>query len=237
MEHTQLALDLQLRDSYQFANFVVGDNALALDLLQKNASQPAEPQVFLWGEPATGKSHVLQACCQLAGKQGRSLTYLPLAQVIDYTPELLEGLEAMALVCIDDVQAVEGRADWQLKLFDFINRMREAGRAMVFAARLPPNELSLGLEDLRSRLNWGPVIQLKSLNDAQKQQALQLRAHSRGFELPDNVARFMLNNYARDLHGLFDKLERLDRASLAKQRRLTVPFVKSVFEAGNASVD
>jgi DnaA family protein len=231
MEQTQLALDLQLRDSYRFENFVVGDNALLLDLLQKNASQPAEPQVFVWGDVATGKSHLLQACCQLAGEQGRALSYMPLRQVINYTPELLDGLEAMDLVCIDDVQMVEGRPDWQLKLFDCINRMREAGRAMVFAAHLPPNELALQLEDLRSRLNWGPVIQLKSLNDPQKQQALQLRAHSRGFELPDNVAGFMLNNYARDLHGLFDKLERLDRASLAKQRRLTVPFVKSVCEA------
>ena len=231
MQHTQLTLDLHLRDSYTFDNFVVGENALLLDLLQKSAAEQAEPQLFIWGEKATGKSHLLQAACQLASRQGRALAYLPLWQVIDYTPEVLDGLEAMDLVCVDDVQAVVGRADWQLKLFDFINRMRETGRAMVFAADLPPNELQLGLEDLRSRLNWGPVIQLRPLNDQQKQQALQLRAHSRGFELPENVASFMLNNYSRDLNGLFEKLEKLDKASLAEQRRLTVPFVKSVCEA------
>ena len=231
MPHAQLTLDLHLRDSYRFENYVVGDNRLLCDLLQHNVLSPGEPQIFVWGDAATGKSHLLQACCQLAGEQGKTPVYLPLGQLLDYAVELLDGLESMDLVCIDDVQAVQGRDDWQLKLFDFINRMREAGRPVVFAASLPPNELALGLEDLRSRLNWGPVIQLKPLNDADKQQALQLRARSRGFELPDKVARFMLNNYARDLNGLFDKLERLDRASLAEQRRLTVPFVKSVCEA------
>ena len=231
MQATQLALDLRLRDSYTFDNFVIGDNALLLDMLQSNVTDQAEPQIFVWGEAATGKSHVLQACCQLASRQGRSVSYLPLWQVIDYTADILDGLEAIDVVCIDDVQAVAGRADWQLKLFDCINRMREADKALVFAADLPPNELQLGLEDLRSRLNWGPVIQLKPLNDENKQRALQLRAHSRGFELPDNVASFMLNNYARDLNGLFEKLEQLDKASLAEQRRLTVPFVKSVCEA------
>ena len=231
MEPTQLTLDLHLRDSYRFENFVIGDNALLLDMLQKTIISETEPQILIWGGSATGKSHVLQACCQLAGSLDKTLSYVPLTEVIDYTPEILDGLELMELVCIDDVQVVAGRADWQLKLFDFINRMREAGKVIVFAAQLPPNELALELEDLRSRLNWGPVIQLRSLNDADKQQALQLRAQSRGFELPDNVARFMLNNYSRDLDGLFEKLEKLDRASLAEQRRLTVPFVKSVCEA------
>ena len=231
MQQTQLTLDLHLRDSYRFENFVAGDNGLLLDMLQHAVGGAGEPQMFIWGEPGTGKSHLLQAACQLAGEREQVPSYVPLGQLVDYTPEVLDGLECMNLVCIDDVQAVQARSDWQLGLFNFINRMRDAGRVMVFAASLPPNELALQLEDLRSRLNWGPVIQLKTLDDDHKQRALQLRALSRGFELPDNVARFMLNNYSRDLNGLFEKLERLDRASLAEQRRLTVPFVKSVCEA------
>lgn len=227
MPHQQLALDLHLHDSYTFDNFIVGDNALLLALLQDGAEQ----QVFVWGDQATGKSHLLQACCQQASACQQSIAYIPLQQVVGYTPDVLEGLDAMQLVCIDDVQQVAGRRQWQLKLFDFINRMRDRAGRMVFAANLPPNELSLELEDLRSRLNWGPVIQLRLLSDRDKQQALQLRARSRGFELPDNVAAFMLKNYSRDMNGLFDKLEKLDRASLAEQRRLTVPFVKAVCES------
>ena len=228
MVQKQLTLDLHLRESYNFDNFITGDNALLLDLLNRMAGNRAEQQVYVWGATATGKSHLLQACCQLASGRQRSIAYVPLRQVIDYTPEVLDGLESVELVCIDDVQLVAGRRNWQEKLFDLINRLREADRQLLLAAELPANELDLELEDLRSRLNWGPVIQLKPLDDEQKQQALRLRAERRGFELPDKVAAYMLKNYSRDLSGLFDKLEQLDRASLAEQRRLTIPFVKSV---------
>ena len=227
----QLALDLRLRDSYTYDNFIGGDNGLALDLLRQAASGAGEPQVLLWGEQGTGKSHLLQASCQAAAAQGLTSAYLPLDQVMAHPPELLQGMEKLDLVALDDLQLLAGQDDWQHALFDFINRIREQQHRLIFATRWPPNELTLGLEDLRSRLNWGPVIQLRSLADADKQKALQQRARSRGFELPDAVAGFMLNNYARDLNGLFDKLEQLDQASLAAQRRLTIPFVKSVCES------
>ena len=230
MMYQQLALDLHLRDAYTFDNFVSGDNEFLLQLLKDIAVNKHERQVFVWGERYHGKSHLLQACCQLTSQVGHTASYLPLAQVINYSAEVLDGLENIDLVCIDDIDLVANQQSWQEAIFDLINRMREANRCLVFSAQLPPNELNLQLEDLRSRLTWGPVVQIKSLADGDKQKAIQLRAQSRGFELPDNVAGFMLNNYSRDLSGLFEKLEALDKASLIEQRRLTIPFVKSVFE-------
>ncbi len=227
---TQLALDLQLRESYTFDNFISGDNALVVSMLKQMATKGGEQQLFIWGEQFLGKSHLLQATCQLAGSQQRSISYLPLSLMLQYSADVLEDLEKIDLVCVDDVQLLEGQSAWQEKVFDLINRMREHQKALIFASHLPPNDLQLTLEDVRSRLNWGPVIQLKALDDEQKQQALQMRAQMRGFELPDAVAVFMLKNYARDLTGLFEKLEQLDKASLMQQKRLTIPFVKQVCE-------
>ena len=227
---TQLALDLQLRESYTFDNFISGENGLVVAMLKQMATMGGEQQIFIWGEQFIGKSHLLQATCQLAGSQKHSISYLPLSMMLQYSADVLEGLENIDLVCIDDVQLLEQQPSWQEKIFDLINRMREHKKAIVFSSSLPPNELDLGLEDLRSRLNWGPVIQIKPPNDEQKQQALQMRAQMRGFELPDAVAVFMLKNYSRDLTGLFEKLEQLDKASLMQQKRLTIPFVKQVCE-------
>lgn len=227
---TQLALDLQLRESYTFNTFITGENDLLVNLLQQTILSQSEKQVYIWGGQFIGKSHLLQAVCQMASDNHLSISYLPLSQVIQYSTDVLDGLETIDVVCIDDVQLVSQHNDWQEKVFDLINRMRDANKVLIFAANLPPNELTLQLEDLRSRLNWGPVLQVKSLNDEQKQQALQLRANNRGFELPDNVANFILNNYSRDMAVLFEKLEQLDQASLEQQRRLTIPFVKTVFD-------
>ena len=230
MTATQLVLDLKLRESYSFNNFIVGDNQLLIDFLKQIAKAMGEQQIVVWGDEFTGKSHLLQAVCQAAASEKLTTTYLPLKQIVQCSTAALEGLEKIDIVCVDDVQMVGQKADWQKDIFDLINRMREAGKRLVFASNLPPNEMDISLEDLRSRLNWGPVMKIKPLSDEQKQQALQLRAESRGFELPDNVASYILNNFSRDMPGLFEKLEQLDKMSLEQQRSLTIPFVKQVFK-------
>lgn len=106
--------------------------------------------------------------------------------------------------------------------------MREHCRQIIFTANQPPSELSIELKDLTSRLQWGAVFKLLELNDAEKCQALQQRAQARGFELADNVASYLLNNYNRDMADLFEMLDALDKAQLQQHRRLTIPFVKSV---------
>ncbi len=98
----------------------------------------------------------------------------------------------------------------------------------MVSARCAPAALNLGLPDLVSRLGWGPVFQLQPLDDEGKRAALQLRARQRGMELPDEVAVYLLRRSPRDMDSLFELLQRLDVASLAAQRRLTIPFVRAL---------
>lgn len=225
--YTQLTLDLQLKDSFTFNNLVRGPNQLLIDWLQSPQLQD-ETQLYLWGAHNTGKSHIMQALCQQLTQQGKRVSYLPLSQLIDYSPEVFQGQEAMDVCCIDDLQLLQARPGWQETLFDLINRMREDQRQLVFSANQPPAELPIALKDLSSRLQWGAVFKLLPLNDAEKCQALQQRADARGFELAGNVAAYLLNNYNRDMADLFEMLDALDKAQLQQHRRLTIPFVKSV---------
>ncbi len=225
--YTQLPLDLQLKDSFSFVNLVAGQNQTLLDLLQSSAAQD-EQQILIWGIHNSGKTHLLQALCQLLDQQGQSFSYLPLRQMIDYSPQVFDGMETMDVCCVDDVQMLEHKADWQEAMFDLINRMREQGKRLLITSRQPPADLQLTLKDLVSRLQWGPVFRLHEMSDEEKCEALQLRASGRGFELAENVATYLLNYYNRDIADLFDMLETLDRAQLAHQRRLTIPFVKQV---------
>ena len=224
----QLILDLKLKETHTLDNFIAGNNQLLLKLLDIMAQKQGEQQLFVWGASGVGKSHLLQAACHRASERGHSVSYLPLAQLIDFSPELLDGMETIDLICIDDLEQVTEQSAWQEQLFNLINRVREAGSHLLFSAVLPPNELSIQLEDLRSRLNWGPVISIQALADNDLHKALRQRAHIRGFELPDNVCSYMLKHYARDMNGLFNKLQILEQASLAQHRLITVPFVKEV---------
>lgn len=218
----QLALRIGLRDSATFANFYAGDNAAVLHVLQ----QADEPFIYLWGTQGSGRSHLLQAACHAETGRGGAPAYLPLGELAPAGVGLLEGLEQMSLICLDDVQAIAGDAAWEEGLFHLYNRIREAGGRLLAAADASPLTLGINLADLRSRLGWGPVFQLQGLDDAGKLAALQLRARARGMALSDEVGSYLLRHSPRDMRALFDLLERLDRASLTAQRRLTIPFIR-----------
>ena len=184
--------------------------------------------VFLHGGSGSGKSHLLQACCHLAGEGS---VYLPLAELATYSPEeVLAGVETLSLVALDDIDAVLGQEAWELALFGLYNRAREWGCRLLIAARGAPRTLDVRLADLRSRLSWGGVYQLPLATDAEKCAILIFRAERRGLELSDDVAIYIVNRSQRDLAQLLELLDRLDRASLAQQRPLSIPFVKQTLD-------
>jgi DnaA family protein len=182
--------------------------------------------IYLWGAAGVGRSHLLQAACLRFEQRDEAAVYLPLAEVADYGPELLDNLEQCELVCLDDLEAVAGRADWEEALFHLFNRLRDAGKRLLLAAATSPRELGVQLPDLQSRLTLALVFQLQELADEDKLRALQLRASRRGLQMPDEVGRFILTRGARSMSALFELLEQLDQASLQAQRKLTIPFLK-----------
>lgn len=226
--YRQLPLAFVPREVFSFETLVAGSNALMIGILQQCVSGEGEQQIYTWASSRSGKSHIMQAACRMASDHQRSVCYLPAAEMIQQSVSILEDLEQLDLVCIDDIEYMAGSTVWEEALFDLINRMRENGRPLLLSASLSPEAIPVILPDLRSRLAWGPVFQLQPLNDDEKYQALSLRAHQRGLELPQNVFEYLLRRYPRDLFGLFERLEKLDEASMAMQRKLTVPFVKSV---------
>lgn len=235
----QLSLNLQLRESASFENFCVGENPELVERLQAIAlaeAVPSLPPLFLWGETGSGKTHLLQAACRAAQACGHAPLYIPLAEP-DLSPALLEDAELAFLVCLDDVQAVAQNREWETALFALYERARTSGARLVAAGTSAPNGLGLALPDLVTRLGWGPVYQLHTLNDNDKLQALRQRAQQQGFELPLEVARYILSRYPRDLHSLFALLDRLDRAALASQRRVTVAFIQQLERVGDAESD
>jgi len=145
-------------------------------------------------------------------------------------PSAVENLDRYALVCVDDVQRVAGTEPWQRALLTLIDSLKQRGGGFVASARGAPAAEKRLLPDLVSRLSWGPVFQLVVLGDADKIAALQQRAQRRGFELPEDTAKFLLNRLQRDMSTLCSTLDALDTASLVAQRKLTVPFVKSFIE-------
>ncbi len=222
----QLPLRIGLRDSATFANFYPAANAALVYALRTGR----EPFIYISGSPGSGRSHLLQAACHAVSEAQGLAAYLPLDECMATSPQMLEGMEQMALVAIDDVELLAGNGSWEQALFHLYNRVRDAGHRIIVAGNAAPAALGIQLPDLVSRLGWGPVFQLQPLKDREKSEALRMRAMQRGMELPVEVADYLLHHASRDMHDLFVLLDRLDEGSLAAQRRLTIPFVRSFIQ-------
>ncbi|HHC71898.1 MAG TPA: DnaA regulatory inactivator Hda [Thiotrichales bacterium] len=227
---SQLPLDIARTPRPSLEDFVPGENGALLATLREWARGTESRLLYLWGVPGSGKSHLLQGACTEAGRGGRAaLVALPL--LLGHGPGVLEGLAGSGFLVVDGLQAIAGRSDWEGALFRLFNATRDRGGSMLFAARGRPAELGLGLPDLVSRLQWAEPWQVRPLDDAGRLQVLRQQATARGLELSEEVGRFLLHRHSRDLRHLSLLLERLDLASLAERRRLTVPFVRSVLAA------
>ncbi|HWQ94652.1 MAG TPA: DnaA regulatory inactivator Hda [Gammaproteobacteria bacterium] len=225
----QLPLPVALPDGASFANFVAGRNLEAVQTLQ-GLVHSNERFVYLWGADGTGKTHLLHASCQHAPEQHTTAAYLPLAEADTMSPAVLESLEHLDVVCIDDVQAIAGRPEWETGLLHLYNRIRDSGAHLRVTGNAAPAELGLALRDLGSRLSGGLIFQLHPLDDENKLRALQLRARSRGMDLPEEVGRYLLHHWPRAMPKLFELLQHLDIGSLAQQRKLTIPFVRELIK-------
>jgi DnaA family protein len=222
----QLTLPVHLRDEATLENFLFPEGLEVLSgALHYQLTSEGEHGIYVYGATGSGRTHLLQAACH-ALPTGESL-YLPLGEFAAHSAaEVLDGVEHLTRVCLDDIHAVTGNADWEQALFHLVNRCRESGCRLLFSADRAPRQLSVSLPDLGSRLSGCVVFQLPEPTDAHKLQVLGFRAGRRGMHLSEEAARYILTRAPRGLGDLMELLDRLDRDSMAARRQLTIPFIK-----------
>lgn len=225
----QLPLGVRLRERATFDIFVVSPpNLEAVSRLRGLAQRGGV--VWLWGAEGSGRSHLLQAVCASAPAEVRA-GYLPFAELgAGGVPAAaaIEGAGALDVLCLDDLDRALGDRDFEVALFGVHRAIEERRGGIVVAASAPPTSQPWALADIGSRFGAAEVFQLRALDDAGQAEALQRRAASRGLDLPEETLRWLLRRFPRDMTQLGALLDRIDEASLREQRRVTVPFVRSI---------
>ena len=223
----QLPLALRYPPDQRFETFVARDAGVPAQL-REVAQRPRRQGLYVSGATGTGKTHLALALCAEAEAHGHRVAYLPLPGAAGRLRDALEALDRNDVVALDGVEAIAGDRDDEVALFDFHNRMHDAGHALFYAARGGPDTLPLALPDLRSRLSQCVRIALEPLDDDGRRELLRLRARRRGLQVDEAAIDWLLRRVDRDLASLTALFDRLDRAALAAQRRITVPFLREV---------
>ena len=227
----QIPLAFNKYEQIDFDLFEVGRNQAVTKYLRNLFTERTDAQIaYLWGAAGSGKSHLLQAACSAAALNKLTLAYIPLREASKLSPAMLEGLDTLDLVCLDDIDDVAGETDWEEAIFHLYNRLRDARIPLLISANRSPLASEVQLADLKSRLAWGQVFHLLPLNETEALNSLIRRARSRGFDLPDEVATYLIKRVSRDMHSLYSVLDKLDRASLVAKKKLSIPFVRDLLD-------
>lgn len=214
----QLALDLLQPAEPTLDNFVVGDNGECLGALQAMLAGDAPVRTcYLWGLPGTGKSHLARAFAQPGALLGA-----------DAAPQAFRFDRGHRRWAVDDVERLDDAA--QQALFGLINAVRaDAAAVLLVTGAAPPLAQPLR-EDLRSRLGWGLVYEVRRLSDADKATALTRHAAERGVTIADGVIPYLMTHASRDIRTLIALLDGLDRFALERRRAITLPLLREFLQ-------
>jgi DnaA family protein len=214
----QLIFELGRDAAPAFDNFLVGQNVeLVAHLRALAANALAERSVTVWGAKGSGKSHLLAAVVDASNGPAHVVA-------LDAPPSVVDPA---AVYAVDDVDTASDSA--QAALFTLFNACRDRGARLLMTAGAPPL-LSRLRDDLRTRIGWGLVLELKPLADADKPAALAAYAEQHGFKLGNDVIAFLLSHVRRDMATLLSTLRALDRYSLSTKRPVTVPLVRELLQ-------
>jgi len=224
----QLILPVSVSEHMVFDSFYPGPNLEIYQSLQSHV----EKLLWIAGTKGSGKTHLLQAAFhQCIHLEKRSL-YIPMQDSEQLSPEVLDDLDQLDLICIDDIEFILGSKAWEIKLLDLYERLQTTNTHLLIASHETPKELNFFLPDLASRFSMSIVHQLKNLSETEIISAIQLHADIRGFNLPIKAANYLLKRVERNVSSLMEIIKILDYESLSKQRKLTVPFIKNILHLG-----
>ena len=230
----QIALPLSLDRQYSFENFISDRADLIVASLKALIQGDGEAQIGLWGATASGKTHLLNASADYARQKNVVLQIYDAKQLLQCDATEFEGFSLCDVLAIDNLDAIAGNAEWEACFYQVINRCRDGDYRFVFAMSHRPENLETTLDDFRSRLQWGLMLQLPSSDDIEIRQILRKRAQLIGIELAEDVLSYLMTHHARNLATQMAILRRLDGASLSQQRKVTIPLIKqALLEPGD----
>lgn len=215
---------ISLNPKFTFDSFVVGScNQFAHAAAQAVASGPSKKTynpLFIYGGVGMGKTHLMHAI-------GRNLMDHCASMKIVYTSSerfMNEMINCIRLdrmqvfhrhyrsadvLLIDDIQIIAGKERTQEEFFHTFNELFEHQKQIVISSDSPPKSTPGLVERLRSRFEWGLMVDVQPPDLETKMAILDKKAEQEGLRLPEDVRIFVATktkSNVRELEGALVKL-------------------------------
>ena len=224
----QLIFPFQINQKASFESFFCSPDNIELmsrlaDLLvSKNADE-----LIINGAEGSGKSFLMQAICNELSSSGKQFAFMPMNKAINMGVEIFQNLASLNAVCIDDLQLILSREDWETALFNLINECQQSNCSLIlsFGGNQSLEDITQ-LPDLLSRIKRMEFMKLQAVQDECLNQALDFVSQQLGINLEKAELEFLLNHQTREFSILVDNLISLDKQAASLKRKITIPLIK-----------
>lgn len=226
-----MPLVLAARERASFDNYVPGANLAVLEHLRRYTGSPGEPGLYLYGPSGCGRTHLVQAVCSAAAGRGQTTVRIGLDADERLPLAALDGLENLAVVCIEDLHAIAGDRAWETAIERLCARLVTRGGGLVLTGAAAAAAQGCTHAPLVQRLGAAMAFELAPLDAAGLAALLAARAGRLGLALPKDVAALLLRHCADHPARLLAALDVLERALPRARGRLGVSGVRSLLRA------
>ena len=225
----QLALQIQINERASLNNFFVSKKNHKTIQILKNILLSSEKggQIFIDDLNSNGKSYLLQAICNDFSNSNNSSIYIPMQEAINLDPSILEGVSELNLICIDDIDLINKRREWEIPLFNLINECYEKECFLLLSGSI--NKLE-AIPDLVSRIKKMETLRLEAINDDELLEATKAISKNLNIEISDKNMNYLINNSKRDIKTIFRTLSQLEKESLERKKSIGLNLIKEVIQ-------
>ena len=225
---TQLIFPFQVNQKASFASFFCSpDNIELMSRLADLVASKKADELIINGAEGSGKSFLMQAICNELSSSGKQFAFIPMNKAINMGVEIFQNLASLNAVCIDDLQLILSREEWETALFNLINECQQSNCSLILSfGGYQSLEDITQLPDLLSRIKRMEFMKLQAVQDEFLNQALDFVSQQLDINLEKAELEFLLKHQTREFSLLVDNLMVLDKQAASLKRKITIPLIK-----------
>ncbi|MDC1360992.1 DnaA/Hda family protein [Gammaproteobacteria bacterium] len=225
---TQLIFPFQVNQKASFKSFFCSpDNIELMSRLTDLVVSKNADELIINGAEGSGKSFLMQAICNELSSSGKQFAFIPMNKAINMGVEIFQNLASLNAVCIDDLQLILSREEWETALFNLINECQQSNCSLIlsFGGNQSLEDITQ-LPDLLSRIKRMEFMKLQAVQDEFLNQALDFVSQQLDINLEKAELEFLLKHQTREFSILVDNLISLDKQAASLKRKITIPLIK-----------